>query len=133
MPDFLEELHQGAEKAFGENAEQMINSLLYAKLPPHLKRSVNTAYLENGTYEEIVQHLERELELNGLEGDNAPAITISTIQNAESRPPRDLSNVDCYFCKEKGHFARDCPRLKKRKERDQQEGEAKPRRTFPPC
>ena len=133
LPDFLEELHQGAEKAFGENAEQMINNLLYAKLPPHLKRSVNTAYLENGTYEEIVQHLERELELNGLEGDNAPAITISTTQNAESRPPRDLSNVDCYFCKEKGHFARDCPRLKKRKERDQQEGEPKPRRTFPPC
>ena len=52
----------------------MINSLLYAKLPPHLKRSVNTACLENGTYEEIIQHLERELELNGLEGDNAPAI-----------------------------------------------------------
>ena len=83
---------------------------------------MNTAYLENGTYEEIVQHLERELELNGLEGDNAQAITISTTQN-ESRPPRDLSNVDCYFCKEKGHFARDCPRLKKKKEKEQQNGE----------
>ena len=95
---------------------------------------MNTAYLENGTYEEIVQHLERELELNGLEGDNAPAITISTTQNAESRPPRDLSNVECYFCKEKGHFARDCPRLKKRKEKEQQNSEpSKPKRTFPPC
>ena len=48
LPDFLEELQQGAEKAFGESANQMINSLLYAKLPPHLKRSINTAYLENG-------------------------------------------------------------------------------------
>ena len=33
LPDFLEELNQGAEKAFGENAQAMIDSLLYAKLP----------------------------------------------------------------------------------------------------
>ena len=51
----------------------MIDSLLYAKLPPKLKRSVNMARLENATYEEIVTHLERELELNGLEeGDDIP-------------------------------------------------------------
>ena len=49
LPDFLEELNQGAEKAFGENAKSMIDSLLYAKLPPKLKRSVNMARLENGT------------------------------------------------------------------------------------
>ena len=45
LPDFLEELNQGAEKAFGENAQAMIDSLLYAKLPPKLKRSVNMAGL----------------------------------------------------------------------------------------
>ena len=67
LPDFLEELTQGAEKAFDENAKSMIDSLLYAKLPPKLKRFVNMARLENGTYEEIVAHLERELELNALE------------------------------------------------------------------
>ena len=74
LPDFLEELNQSAEKAFGENAKSMIDSLLYAKLPPKLKRSVNMARLENGTYEEIVAHLERELELNALE--ESRAITI---------------------------------------------------------
>ena len=67
LPNFLEELNQGAEKAFGENAQVRIDSLLYAKLPPRLKGSVNMARLENATYEEIVTHLERELELNGLE------------------------------------------------------------------
>ena len=78
LPDFLEELNQGAEKAFGENAQAMIDSLLYAKLPPKLKRSVNMARLENVTYEEIVTHLERELELNGLEeGDDIPVPTMS--------------------------------------------------------
>ena len=41
LSDFLEELNQGVEKTFGENAKNMIDSLLYAKLPPKLKRSVN--------------------------------------------------------------------------------------------
>ena len=35
LPDFLEELNQGAEKAFDENAQAMIDNLLYAKLPPN--------------------------------------------------------------------------------------------------
>ena len=60
LPDFLEELNQGAEKAFGYHPQKMIESLLYAKLPPKLKRSVNMARLENGSYDEIVAHLERE-------------------------------------------------------------------------
>ena len=78
LPDFLEVLNQGTEKAFGENAQAMIDSLLNAKLPPKLKRSFNLARLENATYEEIVTHLERELELNGLEeGDNFPVPTMS--------------------------------------------------------
>ena len=40
-----------------------------AKLPPHLKRSLNLTNLENGTYDQIVAHLEKELELSGLEND----------------------------------------------------------------
>ena len=38
LPDFLEELQESAEKAFGENAYQMIENLLYAKMPPLLKK-----------------------------------------------------------------------------------------------
>ena len=49
LPDFLEELNDCAEKTFGDNAQYMIDSLLYGKLPPHLKRPLNLAYLENGT------------------------------------------------------------------------------------
>ena len=67
LPHFLEELQESTEKAFGDIASQMIENLFYAKMPPHLKRSINQAYLENGTYEQIVRHLEREMELNGLE------------------------------------------------------------------
>ena len=37
LPDFLEELNECAERAFDDNAQHMIDSLLCAKLPPHLK------------------------------------------------------------------------------------------------
>ena len=67
LPDFLEDLQENAEKTFGEAASRMIESLIYAKLPPHLKKSINRAYLENGTYELIVRHLEQKMELSGLE------------------------------------------------------------------
>ena len=58
LPNFSEELSECAERAFGDNAHHMIDNLLYAKLPPHLKRSLNLAYPENGTYDQIVAHLE---------------------------------------------------------------------------
>ena len=51
VPNFLEKLNECAEKAFGDNAQHMIDNLLFAKFPPHLKRSLNLAYLENGTYD----------------------------------------------------------------------------------
>ena len=83
LPDFLEELQESAEKAFGENAHQMIENLLYAKMPPHLKKSINQAYLENGTYDQIVKHLEREMELNGLEADESLVKTQMTVTKKE--------------------------------------------------
>ena len=73
----------------------MIDSLLYAKLPPKLKRSVKKARLENATYE-IVTHLEQELELNGLEeGDDIPVPTMSSAPTA-TRPGNGLlsSGID---------------------------------------
>ena len=83
----------------------MIDSLLYAKLPPKLKRSVNMARLENATYEEIVTHLKRELELNGVEeGDDIHVPTMSTAPTA-TRPGTGLlssgidPNVTCNYCK----------------------------------
>ena len=58
--DFLEERNECAEGAFGPLAQQMIDCSLNAKLPPHLKWSINLAGLENVTCEQKVAHLERE-------------------------------------------------------------------------
>ena len=66
------------------------DSLLYTKLPPHLKRSINLARLENGTYDQIVAYLEQELELSGLETDGElpiPAMaTTTTTVNKKTQP-----------------------------------------------
>ena len=127
LPDFLEELNQGAEKAFGENAKSMIDSLLYAKLPPKLKRSVNMAWLENGTYEEIVAHLERELELNALEeSDDLPMATMASASTNQSNLLSNGINTNkdaqCSYCKATGHYYKSCPKLKKKKEMEEKDG-----------
>ena len=79
LPDILSQ-----ESAFGDVASQMIENLIYAKRPAHLKRSINQAYLENGTYEQIVRHLEREMELNGLESEDTGVKTQMTVINKQA-------------------------------------------------
>ena len=115
----------------------MIDSLLYAKLPPKRKRSVNMARLENGTYEEIVAHLERELELNALEeSDDQP---IATMASASTSSHNLLSNsIDTKkeaqgsYCKATAHFYKNCPKLKQKKEMKDKIGKKHQRQTYPP-
>ena len=109
LPDFLEELNECAERAFGDNAQHMIDSLLHAKLPPHLKRSLNLAYLENGTYDQIVTHLERELELSGLENDGELTIpTMTAVPPNDKQQNTEQTKIVCHYCKKPGHVFRDC-------------------------
>ena len=59
--DFLDELQKLEKDAFGVAAQAIIEQFIYAKMPPHLKKSINQAHLDNGTYEQNVSHLEMEL------------------------------------------------------------------------
>ena len=102
LSDFLEELNECAERAFGPLAQPMKDSLVYVKLPPHLKRSMNLAYLENGTCEQIVTHLKRELKLSGLETDEEMSIakmtTTATKLNKQTQPQNpEQQQISCRY------------------------------------
>ena len=138
LSDFLKELKHGAEKVFSENAKSMIDSLLYAKLPPKLKRSVNMVRLENGTYEEIVAHLERKLELNALEeSDDLPMATMASAStnngNLLSNSINTNKDAQCYFFKATGNYYKSCPKLKKKKKLEDKNGKKPKRPTYQEC
>ena len=85
--DFLDELQKLAKDAFGVDAQAIIEQFIYAKMPPHLKKSVNQAHLENGTCEQIVTHLERELVLNSLQyPDETQVNTVMYKQQIDGNP-----------------------------------------------
>ena len=85
--DFLDELQKLAKDAFGVAAQAFIDQFIYAKMPPYLKKSINQAHLESGTYEQIVTHLERELELNSLEyPDETQMNTVTHKQQTQGNP-----------------------------------------------
>ena len=118
LPDFLEELNECAERAFGDNAQHMIDSLLYAKLPPHLKQTLKLAYLENGTYDQIVAHLEGKLELSGLENVGELTIpTMTAVHPNDNQQNNEQTKVVCHYCKKPGHVIRECrKRMRKKQE-----------------
>ena len=111
---FLDELQKLAKDAFGIAAQAIIEQFVYAKMPPHLKKSINLAHLEIGTYEQIVSHLERELELNGLEApDEMPLNTVTQqAPQQNSNKPRPT----CHHCKKPGHYQNQCRQLKREKD-----------------
>ena len=49
LVDFLDELRKLAKDAFGLAAHAIIEQFIYAKVPPHLKKSINQAHLERVT------------------------------------------------------------------------------------
>ena len=103
--DFLETYQKLAQEAYAEEAPRFIETSFYAKMPAHLKRVLNQACLETASYETMVQHLEREMELNRLA--NPESATFTGIHNVEptnnlnqERPPKTAST--CFGCGHQG-------------------------------
>ena len=89
--EFQVELQKLAKDAFVVAARTIIEQFIYAKMLPHLSKSIKEAHLENCTYEQIVSHLENELELNGLEAQDELHMNIVT-QQATQKNIREKSN-----------------------------------------
>ena len=91
--DFLDELQKLAKDAFGDDDQAIIEHFIYAKMPPHLKKSINQAHLENGTYAQIVTHLWRELELNSLEYPYETQMNTVTNKHQIAGNPDNAGNI----------------------------------------
>ena len=111
--DFLDELQKLAKYAFGVAAQDIKEQFIYAEVPPHLKKSINQAHLENGTYAQIESHFERELEVNGLEAPDEMQLNFVTQQATQqsSEKPKPTSHP----CKKPGHYRTQCRQLKRKK------------------
>ena len=115
--DFLDELQKLAKDAFGVAAQAIIEQFIYAKMSPHLKKSIKQAHLENGTYEQIVSHLERELELNGLEAPDE--MQLNTVMQQDTKQNSEKPKPTCHPCKKPGHYRNQCRQLKREKDQVQ--------------
>ena len=115
--DFLDELQKLAKDAFGVAAQAIIEQFIYAKMPPHLKKSINQAHLENGTYEQIVSQLERELELIGLEAPDG--MQLNTVMQQDTQQNSQKPKPTCHHCKNPGHYRNQCRQLKRGKDQVQ--------------
>ena len=114
LVEFLDELQKLAKDAFGIAAHAIIEQFIYAKMPPDLKKAVNQAHLQNGTYEKIVTQLEKELELNGLEAPDE--LQINTVSQQLTNANADRSKPTCHHCGKPGLYRNQCRLLKKQRE-----------------
>ena len=102
LVDLPDDLQKQATDAFGIAAHAIIKQFIYAKMPPHLKKSKDQAHMENDTYEQIVTHLERKLELNGLEalGELEMNNVNQQITNTNAERPKPT----CHHWQKPGHY-----------------------------
>ena len=112
--DFLDKLQKLAEDAFEVATQAIIEQFIHAKMPPHLKKSINQAHLENGAYEQIVSHLERELQFNGLETPDE--MQVNTVTQQTTQQNTEKPNSTCNQCKKPGHYRNQYRQLKREKD-----------------
>ena len=110
--DFLEQYQKLAQGAYGDDAPKFIETSFYAKMPAHLKRVLNQARLETESYDLMVQHLEREMELNGLLAPSETNITgvhqidVQDAPQQTANPPKPAG--PCFGCGNSGHVIKNC-------------------------
>ena len=113
----MKELQKLAKDALGVAAKAILDHFLYARMPPHLNKSVSQANLEKGRCEHFGLHLQRELEINSLE---APIeLQEGTVAHQPTQPNPEKPEPTCHHCKKPGHYRNQCRQLKREKDQAQ--------------
>ena len=96
LVEFLDELRKLAEDAIRVAAHVIIEQFEFAKMPPHRRKLINQAHLENGTHEQVVTHLKNEIELNGLEAPDD--LQTNTVSQSATNMVADKPKTTCHHC-----------------------------------
>ena len=100
LSEFLEELNERADRAYGDNTQHTIDNLLYATLPPHLKRSLKLAYLEGSLCDHTVAYLTTDLEPSEMEIDGKLSIsTMIALPSNDSSQNTEPPKIVFHYCK----------------------------------
>ena len=86
---------------------------MHAKMSSLLKKLFYQAHLENGTNKQIVAHLEREVELNGLETPDE--LQLNNVSQHAKKTHAHRVTPTCHHCKEPRHYRNQCGLLKKQR------------------
>ena len=115
LHEFLDALQKTAKEAFGSEAKKFIDKAIYAKMPDHIKKILNRAYLEDKPYNDIVLHLEREMRLNGLGApDETTLVPLNTVDAAVADDKKEQQQRGyCFHCGKYGDYKAQCRRLRK--------------------
>ena len=86
-------------------------------MPAHLKISISQVHLQNSIYEQILSHLEKDLELNDLEAADELQINTVTQQATQQNPEKPKSI--CHHSENPGHYQNQSHQLKREKDQAQ--------------
>ena len=108
-------MQKTAREAFGSEAQKFVDKAIYAKMPDHVKKILNRAYLEDKPYNDIRLHLEREMRLNGLGApDETTLVPLNTVDAVVPRDKKEQQQRGyCFHCGKYGHYKAQCHRLRK--------------------
>ena len=102
LNDFVDEIRKLAKDAIRVATQAIIEQFKYAKMPSHLKKSINRAHLENVKNKQVVSHLKRELELNVLGAADELQINTVTQQATQQNPGKPKPKS--HHCKKPAHY-----------------------------
>ena len=94
LVSFLDKLQELAKHAFSIAVRANTEQFIYAKILPHLKKSINQDDLENGTSEKILTHFQRELKLNAGEALNE--LQVNTMSHYATNVFAESPKLTCH-------------------------------------
>ena len=137
FPDFLKNLKKIGKQAFGDRSQELVEAMLFGKLPIQIQSQLTLAGKQNSSLDEIKQFITRQCQYEQfLAPMNAQPFSQATnpqpVANTEQQPEREAERPatrpkykftgECHYCGKIGHKAFEC-RTRKREERQQQNNE----------